>query len=133
LKNSERLVVTLRLPPRILSPNARPNRHARDRAVHEYRQAAYLLALTTIGRREPPRWPKARTTATFFFPNRRRRDGDNLLASLKPAFDGLADAGIVTNDAGLRHMPVEQRLDRANPRVEIAVEPMGDPAGENHA
>lgn len=119
LKNSERLVVTLRLPPRILSPNARPHWAAKARAVRQYREAAYLLALAE----RPPRpMRRARVTATFYFPSRRRRDPDNLLASLKPAFDGLADAGVVTDDSGLIHMPVEQRVDRRNPRVEIAVE-----------
>jgi crossover junction endodeoxyribonuclease RusA len=130
LKYSKRLVVTLRLPPRILSPNARPNRYAKAEAVRQYRETAHLLALA-----ERPGRPMrcARVTATFYFRDRRPRDGDNLLASLKPAFDGLADAGVVTNDSGLVHMPVEQRLDRAKPRVEIAVEPLPDPAGENHA
>jgi len=64
----------------------------------------------------------ARVTARFFFRNRRRRDRDNLLASLKPAFDGLADAGVVGNDSGMVHMPVEQYVDRTNPRVELVVE-----------
>ena len=34
----------------------------------------------------------------------------------------LYTPAIVTNDSVMLHMPVEQRLDRANPRVEIAVE-----------
>ena len=61
-------------------------------------------------------------TARFFFKTRRRRDRDNLLASLKAAFDGLADAGLVADDSGLIHMPVEQYIDRADPRVELVVE-----------
>ena len=64
----------------------------------------------------------AKVTARFFFRTRRRRDRDNLLASLKPAFDGIADARVVANDAGMIHMPVEQYVDRTDPRVEIAVE-----------
>ena len=113
------MVVVLSLPPRELSPNARPHWAAKARAVRQYREAAYLLALA-----EQPARPmrRARVTATFFFRDKRRRDGDNLLASLKPAFDGLADAGIVADDSAMIHMPVEQRVDRQNPRVEIAVE-----------
>jgi len=64
----------------------------------------------------------ARVTARFFFKTRRRRDRDNLLASLKPAFDGLADAGLVVDDSGLIHMPVEQHIDRTDPRVELVVD-----------
>jgi hypothetical protein len=64
----------------------------------------------------------AKVTARFFFRTRRRRDRDNLLASLKPAFGGIADARVVANDSGMIHMPVEQYVDRTDPRVEIVVE-----------
>jgi len=113
------LVVTLPLPPRVLSPNARPHWAAKARAVRQYRETACLCALV-----ERPGRPMqaARVTCRFFFRDRRRRDRDNLLASLKPAFDGIADAGVVTNDSGMIHMPVEQCVDRVRPRVEIVVE-----------
>ena len=114
-------VIVLPLPPRELSPNARPHWAAKARAVKHYREAAYLSSLA-----ERPARPMhaARVTARFFFRNRRRRDRDNLLASLKPAFDGIADARVVANDAGMIHMPVEQYVDRTDPRVEIVVEAM---------
>jgi len=113
------MVIVLPLPPRELSPNVRPHWAAKARAVRRYREAAYLSALA-----ERPARPlqAARVTSRFFFCNRRRRDRDNLLASLKPAFDGIADARMVANDAGMIHMPVEQYVDRTDPRVEIAVE-----------
>ena len=113
------MVIVLPLPPRELSPNARPHWAAKARAVRRYRETAYLSSLAER-RARPMR--VAKVTARFFFRTRRRRDRDNLLASLKPAFDGIADAGIVTDDSAMVHMPVEQRVDRANPRVEIAVE-----------
>jgi Holliday junction resolvase RusA-like endonuclease len=114
-----RLVVVLPLPPQELSPNARPHYMAKARAVKRYREAAHLSALA-----ERPARPMqaAKVTARFFFRTRRRRDRDNLLASLKPAFDGIADARVVTNDSGMIHMPVEQYVDRTDPRVEIVVE-----------
>jgi len=113
------MVIVLPLPPRELSPNARPHYMAKARAVKRYREAAYLLALAErLGRP----MSTAKVTARFFFSTRRRRDRDNLLASLKPAFDGIADARVVTNDSGLIHMPVEQYVDRTDPRVEIVVE-----------
>ncbi len=113
------MVVVLSLPPRELSPNARPHWAAKARAVHQYRETAYLSALA-----KRPGCPMrlARVTARFFFRNRRRRDRDNLLASLKPAFDGIADARVVTNDSGMIHMQVDQYVDRVRPRVEIVVE-----------
>ena len=113
------MVVVLSLPPRALSPNARPHWAAKARAVRQYRETAYLCALA-----ERPGRPMqaARVTCRLFFRDRRRRDRDNLLASLKPAFDGIADAGVVGNDSGMVHMPVEQYVDRMRPRVEIVVE-----------
>jgi len=113
------VVVVLPLPPRELSPNARPHWAAKARAVRWYRETAYLCSLA-----ERPGRPMrvARVTSKFFFRTRRRRDRDNLLASLKPAFDGIADARVVTNDSGMIHMPVEQYVDRVDPRVEITME-----------
>jgi len=112
-------VIVLPLPSRELSPNARPHWAAKARAVRRYRETAYLSALASRPAR-PMR--AAKVTARFFFRSRRRRDRDNLLASLKPAFDGLADARVVADDAGMVHMPVEQYVDRRNPRVELVVE-----------
>ena len=113
------LVIVLPLPPRELSPNARPHWGAKGRAVRRYRETAYLSSLA--GRPGRP-MQAAKVTARFFFRTRRRRDRDNLLASLKAAFDGIADARVVANDAGMIHMPVEQYVDRIDPRVEIVVE-----------
>ena len=116
------LTITLRLPPRELSPNARPHYLAKAEIVKAYRRGAYLKALVW-----QPRSPLAlaRVTARFWFKDRRRRDRDNLLASLKAAFDGLADAGVVADDSRMIHMPVECDVDRRRPRVEITVEREG--------
>ncbi|MBM4019810.1 MAG: endodeoxyribonuclease RusA [Planctomycetes bacterium] len=113
------MVIVLPLPPRELSPNARPHYMAKARAVKRYRETAYLSSLAV---RLVRPMQAAKVTARFFFRTCRHRDRDNLLASLKPAFDGIADARVVGNDAGMIHMPVEQYVDRADPRVEIVVE-----------
>ena len=118
---TDRILIRLSLPPRELSPNARPHWAAKARAVKLYRAIAYLLSVAE--RRVRP-LRAAKVTARFFFRTQRRRDPDNLLSSLKAALDGIADAGIVANDAGMVHMPVEQCVDRADPRVEITVEEM---------
>ena len=115
---ARRLVITLSLPSRDLSPNGRPGWRAKAKAVKRCRQTAHLLALAARPGRPMQR---ARVTCRFFFTDRRRRDRDNLLASLKPAFDGLADARVIVNDAGMIHMPVELLVDRVRPRVEIEV------------
>lgn len=110
------VVVILGLPDRRLSPNARVCWQAKSRAVKAYRSEAFF-----IGQRFPTRWKAAEAEATFFFRDKRRRDRDNLLASLKAAFDGIAAAGVVEDDADLTHLPVRVEVDKANPRVEIKI------------
>lgn len=110
------VVVILRLPDRRLSPNARVCWQAKSRAVKAYRSSAFF-----IGQCFPMRWKAAEAEATFFFRDKRRRDRDNLLASLKAAFDGIAAAGVVEDDANLTHLPVRVEVDKADPRVEIKI------------
>ena len=106
--------VVLPLPDRRLSPNARVCWQAKARSVKAYRAFSFSLA-----QRYPRAWKSAEAQATFYFGDRRRRDRDNLLASLKAAFDGIAAAGVVEDDADLTHLPVRIEVDRENPRVEI--------------
>jgi Holliday junction resolvase RusA-like endonuclease len=70
---------------------------------------------------QPPRWRTANAQVTFYAPDRRRRDGDGILASLKATFDGIADAGVIVDDSGFIHHPVLMEHDPANPRVEIRI------------
>jgi Holliday junction resolvase RusA-like endonuclease len=71
-----------------------------------------------------PAWVEATARVVFYAKDARRRDRDNILASMKPAFDGLVDAGILADDEGLTHAPVRIEIDRKNPRVEITIEPI---------
>lgn len=114
------ITIILPLPRRILSPNGRAHFHPKAKAVKAYRTLAMAAARNaTPG--PSPRWERARALTRFFFSDRLRRDGDNLLASLKPAFDGIVDAGVLADDRGLSHEPVGVYVDRANPRVEITL------------
>lgn len=114
--------ITLLLPPKELHPNGRWHYHARGKAARAYRAVACLRALVAMGgTAKAPRWAAATIQATFYVKTERRRDADNLLASLKAAFDGLADAGVVQNDAGFTHLPVRVEIDRKNPRVELEI------------
>lgn len=120
------LTVTLPLPPRELSPNftvgSRGGRMGKAAKIKKYRHCAYTMAQSAIGRKMAPRWEAATAQATFYVKDKRRRDADNALASLKAAFDGLKDAGVVADDSGITHLPVRFVVDRANPRVEIRLE-----------
>jgi crossover junction endodeoxyribonuclease RusA len=113
------IVITLPLPAPCLSPNARPHFMQKARATKAYRTAAFIEAR----KHKAERWKRATAQATFYKATKRVSDSDNLLASLKSAYDGIADAGIVANDRDLTHKPVVQLVDRANPRVEIELSP----------
>ena len=53
-----------------------------------------------------------------YFPNARLTDVDNLEKTL---FDGLARAGVITNDKHIRDHHGYTRIDRANPRTVIVI------------
>lgn len=114
------ITLTLQLPPKELSPNSRCHYMAKANKAKKYRAAAFMVA-----RAQPIRkaWKEATIQATFYFKQNRRRDKDNLLAMLKNAFDGIADAGVVANDSGFTHLPVQIEIDREHPRVELRISP----------
>ena len=117
------LTLTLSLPSGVLSPNWRGHWGKKSRAVKAARTEAHLEALNVLHelRVIKPLWAQAQVQAVFHFRDVRRRDRDNLLAMLKPTFDGIADAGIVGNDAGMIHMPVQVGMDKHRPRLVITI------------
>lgn len=117
------LTITLGIPPKSLSPNARTYWAAKSKSTARYRLEAKLVTINEMNRNnitEP--FQRLTITPVFYHTVNRRRDGDNSVASLKAAFDGIADAGLVSNDSFIRHKPVEFRIDKDRPRVELRVE-----------
>lgn len=110
--------IDLPLPYRALSPNARVHFMVKANAVKKYRRMAGLLALAAAPSR--PRLKEATAQATFRFARPNRRDKDNLLASLKAAFDGLVDGQLLADDAGLTHLPIQ--IQQGHPGVTITIE-----------
>lgn len=112
------ITITLPLPDKCLSPNARVFWAKKARAVKSYREHTKWLCAVEICCLKKP-WNKASYTARFYFPDKRRRDADNAIASIKSALDGAADAGLVVNDSGLWPERPEFHVDKTNPRLEI--------------
>jgi len=79
-------------PNRVLHPNARVHWAALARARKAARSEAYLLALGAGWRVGTAPQGRLHLWIDFYPPDRRRRDDDGLLASLKAARDGIADA-----------------------------------------
>ena len=68
-------------------------------------------------------WERVIVSAKFFSRDKRRRDTDNAMASLKSAYDGIVDSGIVVDDDWehmMRGIPSFD-IDKINPRVELTI------------
>lgn len=113
----DHITITLPLPDRKLSPNARVHWAAKARAVKFAKERAYYVAKKAgVGGLH---WPAATMRATFFFKVARNRDRDNLAAMLKSVTDGIVAAGLLENDCYLIPLPVEIVNKTAMERVEL--------------
>lgn len=126
---SESITITLPLPHKHLSPNARVHWRAKAKATKAYREQSFLDTLSAISSQETVKhdaeWLYATSQATFYHAQTRRRDKDNLLSSLKAAMDGITDSRLIDDDVGITHLPVVCEIDRENPRVEITITKIG--------
>lgn len=92
------------------SPNARGHWAAKSNATRRLRAHAHAMALSSVPAASRQLWASANARLVLRVPDRRRRDTDNLLASCKAVFDGLADAGLVLDDCGFTHHPARLEL-----------------------
>lgn len=89
------MTVTLGWPSRALSPNARPHWAMLARAKKAARVEGFCDAMSALKFIKPSALKDVkavRIQVTFTPPNARRRDLDNLIASIKAHLDGIADA-----------------------------------------
>ena len=82
-----------RRPP--LSLNDREHWAPRAAKTREVRRTTALLARQA----GIPRLETARVRLLWLVSDRRRRDRENITATLKPAIDGLVDAGVLVDDS----------------------------------
>lgn len=97
------IVIDLPLPPDCLHPNARPHWAAKARATKQYRWEAKLTAMSVR-----PKVPFDAATYKLTFWLKRKRDMDGLIAWVKAAIDGIADAGIIWNDSEFKPDGIER-------------------------
>ena len=92
------------LPPVECSPNWRGHWAKKYQAGRVYQAAVFYSCADARNRAllqgEGTEFPftKAKLDLTFVFPEQRRRDSDNLLASFKPGLDGIVASGLVMDD-----------------------------------
>ncbi len=125
------LVISLPLPPRFVHPNGkamtRGGEMQKRRETKACRKNACEAALVDSNWARP-KWIRAAVAPTFYFKDKRRRDGDGANASLKAYIDGIADAGIVANDSGITLLPPVFKCDKEKPRVVLSIVELKDPA-----
>lgn len=116
--------ITLPWPSPKLSPNARLHWSKKAKAVKAYRQECMVLA-RNAGLKTDWDGP-IHLWVTFYPPDRRRRDADNVYASIKALLDGLADA-LRVNDHRFRYRPFLH--DEVRPGGEVVVTITEGPEG----
>ncbi len=119
------ITITIGIPHRSLSANARTHWATKAKKVKAARGVAYWYAVEDSSRCQRQRWTNAISTVVWYAKTATHPDPDNALAMLKPYFDGLADAGVLANDRNLAHNPIRFEKDRANPRVQITITRVG--------
>lgn len=115
------MLITLPWPNPVMQPNARVHWATKAAAVKRARSDAWLIANAVKRQCGWIKCQAATIRATFYAPQNRKRDGDNHLAACKAYFDGLADAGVIDNDAGFTYAPVKFAKD-ADKRLELLIE-----------
>lgn len=81
--------IVLPWPPKELNPNKRLHWAILAKSKKNYRSACFYIAKQTNPNVDKQ---KVNLTITFYKPDKRHRDLDNMLASMKSGLDGLADA-----------------------------------------
>lgn len=121
----ELVIIILSLPAKVLQPNytvgAIGGRFMKAAAIKRYRRLAKEAVEAECIETMP--WKKVAVKATFYFTHARRRDPDNAMSSLKAAYDGIVDAGLVADDdyEHMERMPPIFRGDHNHPRVELTI------------
>ena len=119
------------LPPKELSPNWQPmsGRYSiwpKINARNQLRHDTFWLAIevdpgpSSIGE---PTFEHIEVRYTFMVPDKRRRDGDNYVARMKGAQDGLVRASIVKDDdfTHLTLLPPEFRYEKGKKETIIEI------------
>lgn len=87
---SREYLIRLPWPPAVLSPNARAHWASKASRAKKYRRDACIAAQAAGCRKIG--CEALSVEITFYPPDRRHRDTDNMLASIKAGLDGIADA-----------------------------------------
>ena len=116
--------IILPYPNPVLMPNRKHGRHwaSVQQAKVKARQEAFLLSGSL-------NYTGGGLKITFYTPDARKRDLDNLLAAMKPALDGMAKA-IGVDDALFRPLLIDKVKAQSKDKARVEIELMGQPENE---
>jgi crossover junction endodeoxyribonuclease RusA len=101
--------VKLPWPPKELSPNSTLHWSKKSKKKKEYRTACWALTLEAK-LAAPPGEGKIPIEINFYPPDKRHRDADNMVASIKAGLDGVADALKVNDKRFLPTFKFEEQV-----------------------
>ncbi len=126
---SPTLTVRLPFPDPKLSPNGRHHYLVKNAAFQAAKDGA-VVAIRATGAVVAGREQPIRMIAHFRCPDKRRRDLDNLLASIKPYIDALVQCGVIDDDNLIEEILLRKTIDRLDPGLTLEVsscEPLRGP------
>ena len=118
-------MIVLPLPAKVLQPNSTigsfGGRMMKASATKRYRRLAREAVEAECIETMP--WERAIVEATFYHKTWRKRDEDNAMGSLKAAYDGIVDAGLLGDDdhAHMRRESPRFEADKEWPRVVLVI------------
>ena len=91
-------------------------------AIKRYRRLTCEAVEESCGG-DVPWWNACRVEPEFFFKNDQRRDQDNAMGSIKAAYDGIVDAGLVNDDDydQMKRGEPKFSVDKKCPRVQLTI------------
>lgn len=116
--------ITIRIPSTAQIQQAAGHWSGRNNERGGLRRTARILTLRAMNC--GPGFKAASLDIAIFYPDKRRRDWPNNVASLKPVIDGMMDAGALPDD-DWQHMPpgaITVGIDKANPRIVLTLKPL---------
>jgi Holliday junction resolvase RusA-like endonuclease len=96
-------------------PDLNPNKRLYHMQLYAAKRKAKELAMGLVLEQGRPSTPydQAHITITWVAKDKRRRDIDNLFASMKPYIDGLVDARLIVDDSAM-HVTYTLRYERGD-------------------
>ena len=114
--NPRRVVSNMRIElGHLPDPDLNPNKRLHYMKLHVAKRKAKDVAMGLVLEQGRPATPyaKAHITVTWVAKDKRKRDVDNLFASMKPYIDGLVEADLIADDSAM-HVSYTLRYERGD-------------------